>query len=67
MTCSHTSAFSLENARTAITSEGPFLWTAIETNVISATEIFKDLGMTYFIVDDLPLTLEHLVACDSQR
>ncbi|KAI2707472.1 hypothetical protein CBS147354_9534 [Penicillium roqueforti] len=33
-------------------------------NVISATEIFKDLGMTYFIVDDLPLTLEHLVACD---
>jgi hypothetical protein len=33
-------------------------------NVISATEIFKDHGMTYFIVDDLPLTLEHLVACD---
>lgn len=33
-------------------------------NIISATEIFKDLGMTYFIVDDLPLTLEHLVACD---
>lgn len=33
-------------------------------NVISAREIFKDHGMTYFIVDDLPLTLEHLVACD---
>jgi hypothetical protein len=33
-------------------------------NVISATEIFKDYGMTYFIVDDLPLTLEHVVACD---
>ncbi|KAB8266461.1 hypothetical protein BDV30DRAFT_232438 [Aspergillus minisclerotigenes] len=33
-------------------------------NVISANEIFKDHGMTYFIVDDLPLTLEHLVACD---
>jgi hypothetical protein len=33
-------------------------------NVISAREIFKDHGTTYFIVDDLPLTLEHLVACD---
>jgi hypothetical protein len=33
-------------------------------NVISARQIFKDHGMTYFIVDDLPLTLEHLVACD---
>jgi hypothetical protein len=33
-------------------------------NVISATEIFKDHGMTYFIINDLPLTLEHLVACD---
>jgi hypothetical protein len=33
-------------------------------NVISAKEIFVDNGMTYFIVDDLPLTLENLVACD---
>ncbi|CEL09502.1 hypothetical protein ASPCAL12637 [Aspergillus calidoustus] len=33
-------------------------------NVIAAREIFKDHGTTYFIVDDLPLTLEHLVACD---
>ncbi|KAB8213605.1 hypothetical protein BDV33DRAFT_229105 [Aspergillus novoparasiticus] len=33
-------------------------------NVISANEIFKDHGTTYFTVDDLPLTLEHLVACD---
>ncbi|KAL4936128.1 hypothetical protein BDV06DRAFT_205574 [Aspergillus oleicola] len=33
-------------------------------NVISAREIFKDHEMTYFIVDDYPLTLEHLVACD---
>lgn len=33
-------------------------------NVVSAKEIFKDHGMTYFIVDDLPLTLEHVVACD---
>lgn len=33
-------------------------------NVISAREIFKDHGTTYFIVDDLPLTLEHVVACD---
>lgn len=33
-------------------------------NVISAREIFKDHEMTYFIVDDLPLTLEHLIACD---
>ena len=33
-------------------------------NVTSAREIFKDHGMTYFIVDDLPLTLEHVVACD---
>lgn len=33
-------------------------------NIISAREIFKDHGMMYFIVDDLPLTLEHLVACD---
>ncbi|KAF7133643.1 hypothetical protein CNMCM5793_004951 [Aspergillus hiratsukae] len=33
-------------------------------NVISARQIFKDHGMTYFIVDDLPLTLKHLVACD---
>ncbi|OJJ42064.1 hypothetical protein ASPZODRAFT_162382 [Penicilliopsis zonata CBS 506.65] len=33
-------------------------------NIISAREIFKDHGTTYFIVDDLPLTLEHVVACD---
>lgn len=33
-------------------------------NIISAREIFKDHGTTYFIVDDLSLTLEHVVACD---
>lgn len=33
-------------------------------NVTSAREIFKDHGMTYFILDDLPLTLKHVVACD---
>ncbi|KAL4958853.1 uncharacterized protein BDV14DRAFT_207299 [Aspergillus stella-maris] len=33
-------------------------------NVISAREIFEDHKMTYFIVDDYPLTLKHLVACD---
>jgi hypothetical protein len=33
-------------------------------NIISAKDIFKDQGLIYFIVDDLPLTLEHLVACD---
>ncbi|KAL5333672.1 hypothetical protein BJX70DRAFT_49240 [Aspergillus crustosus] len=53
-------AFSKENAN---------IWLQVlqqtqHPNVISAREIFKDHGMTYFIVDDLPLTLEHLVACD---
>lgn len=33
-------------------------------NIISANEIFKDHGITYFTVDNLPLTLEYLVACD---
>ncbi|KAI2838992.1 hypothetical protein CBS147321_7956 [Aspergillus niger] len=33
-------------------------------NVISAKEIFIDHGLTYFIVDDLPLTLDHVVACN---
>ena len=32
--------------------------------ITSAKEVFKDHGMTYFIVDDFPLTLEHVVACD---
>ena len=33
-------------------------------NIISVREIFKDHVTIYFIVDDLPLTLEHVVACD---
>lgn len=33
-------------------------------NVICARQIFKDHGTTYSIFDDLPLTLEHVVACD---
>jgi hypothetical protein len=32
-------------------------------NAISAKEILVDRSMTYYIVDDLPLTLEHLVTC----
>lgn len=40
------------------------LWKTKHPNVISAREIFKDHETTYFIVDDLPLTLEHVVACD---
>ncbi|CEJ55662.1 hypothetical protein PMG11_01910 [Penicillium brasilianum] len=33
-------------------------------NVVCARQIFKDHGTTYSIFDDLPLTLEHVVACD---
>ncbi|GLA67631.1 hypothetical protein AtubIFM54640_011314 [Aspergillus tubingensis] len=33
-------------------------------NITSAIEIYKDHGMTYFVVDDLPLTLENLAACE---
>jgi hypothetical protein len=33
-------------------------------NIIAAREIFKDHSTTYFIINDLPLTLEHLVTCD---
>lgn len=35
------------------------------TNIISASECFKNDGLFHFIVDDLPVTLEHLVASDS--
>lgn len=53
-------AFSKKNADTWL----QVLQQTQHPNVISAREIYKDHGMTYFIVDDLPLTLEHLVACD---
>ena len=35
------------------------------TNIISASECFKNDGLFHFIVDDLPVTLEHLVASDA--
>lgn len=34
-------------------------------NIISAKECFKDNGVNHFIVDDLPVSLEHLVASDA--
>ncbi|CDM29090.1 Protein kinase-like domain [Penicillium roqueforti FM164] len=34
-------------------------------NIISASECFKDNGVNHFIVDDLPISLEHLVASDA--
>lgn len=34
-------------------------------NIISASECFKNDGLFHFIVDDLPVTLEHLVASDA--
>lgn len=34
-------------------------------NIISASECFKDNGVNHYIVDDLPITLEHLVASDA--
>ncbi|PYH75445.1 hypothetical protein BO82DRAFT_324045 [Aspergillus uvarum CBS 121591] len=33
-------------------------------NIVYANEIFRDHGLTYFVVDDYPLTLENLVACN---
>ncbi|RAL07956.1 uncharacterized protein BO97DRAFT_437969 [Aspergillus homomorphus CBS 101889] len=33
-------------------------------NIVYASEIFRDHGLTYFVVDDYPLTLENLVACN---
>lgn len=35
------------------------------TNIISASECFKNDGLFHFIVEDLPVTLEHLVASDA--
>lgn len=34
-------------------------------NIISATECYQDEEKKFFLVDDLPLTLEHLVASDA--
>lgn len=34
-------------------------------NIISATDCYQDKENKYFLVDDLPLTLEHLVASDA--
>ena len=34
-------------------------------NIISASECFKNDGLFHFVVDDLPVTLEHLVASDA--
>ncbi|KAF4765574.1 hypothetical protein HAV15_003281 [Penicillium sp. str.  len=34
-------------------------------NIISASECFKNNGVNHYIVDDLPITLEHLVASDA--
>ncbi|KAL4861198.1 hypothetical protein BDV12DRAFT_208300 [Aspergillus spectabilis] len=53
----------------AFSKENADIWLQVlqqtqHPNVISAREIFMDHDMTYFIVDDVPLTLEHLVACD---
>ena len=35
------------------------------TNILSSNECFKDDQTFYFVVDDLPITLEHLVACNA--
>jgi hypothetical protein len=35
------------------------------TNIISASEYFKNDGLFYFIVEDLLVTLEHLIASDA--
>ena len=34
-------------------------------NIISASECFKNDGQYQFVVEDLPVSLEHLVACDA--
>lgn len=34
-------------------------------NIISASECFSDNGVNHFIVEDLPISLEHLVASDA--
>ena len=34
-------------------------------NIISASECFKNDRLFHFVVDDLPVTLEHLVASDA--
>jgi len=34
-------------------------------NIISAKECYRDGDRSYFLFDDLPITLEHLVACDA--
>lgn len=32
-------------------------------NILSCTECYVDKGISYFLVDDMPLNLDHLVAC----
>ena len=34
-------------------------------NIISAKECFQTQGLTYFLYEDQPVTLEHLIACDA--
>lgn len=34
-------------------------------NIISASKCFKDNRVNHFIIDDLPISLEHLVASDA--